>query len=234
MTGFHDVFKQPHVDIFFQLVNKHGSTSKTSGLHTKKILCNSFTIQLQWKPSHFWSLQLSELLKFPSGWWFGCHQFYFPRNIGLLIIPIDSYFSEGFKPPTSHETLETHPFCSSTCSMVPGGRLRLRRLRRRCCVPATCWPSSTMRAFWTNPSAETPDRVKSAKFSGHLMMMMMMMMMMMEINIEVIHIIMYVYKYKCIYIYMYIYIYICWVMFFLSYKVFFTHFSGYSWMVSGS
>ena len=26
--------------------------------------------------------------------------FYFPINIGLLIIPIDSYFSEGFKPPT--------------------------------------------------------------------------------------------------------------------------------------
>ena len=24
-----------------------------------------------------------------SGWWFGCHQFYFPINIGLLIIPID-------------------------------------------------------------------------------------------------------------------------------------------------
>ena len=31
-----------------------------------------------------------------SGWWFGCHQFYFPINIGLLIIPIDSYFSEGW------------------------------------------------------------------------------------------------------------------------------------------
>ena len=26
------------------------------------------------------------------------HQFYFPINIGLLIIPIDSYFSEGFFP----------------------------------------------------------------------------------------------------------------------------------------
>ena len=24
-----------------------------------------------------------------SGWWFGCHQFYFPRNIGNVIIPID-------------------------------------------------------------------------------------------------------------------------------------------------
>ena len=24
-----------------------------------------------------------------AGWWFGCHQFYFPRNIGNVIIPID-------------------------------------------------------------------------------------------------------------------------------------------------
>ena len=31
-----------------------------------------------------------------SGWWFGCHEFYFPRNIGNLIIQIDSYFSEGW------------------------------------------------------------------------------------------------------------------------------------------
>ena len=35
---------------------------------------------------------------FHSGWWFGCHQFYLPRNIGLLIIPIDElhHFSEGW------------------------------------------------------------------------------------------------------------------------------------------
>ena len=32
------------------------------------------------------------------------HQFYFPISIGFLIIPIltNSYFSEGFKPPTRH------------------------------------------------------------------------------------------------------------------------------------
>ena len=30
---------------------------------------------------HSWSI---------AGWWFGCHQFYFRRNIGFLIIPIDS------------------------------------------------------------------------------------------------------------------------------------------------
>ena len=47
-----------------------------------------------WKLPHiFW---------YPTGWWFGCHQFYFPINIGLLIIPIDSYFSgRGFSPTTN-------------------------------------------------------------------------------------------------------------------------------------
>ena len=30
-----------------------------------------------------------------SGWWFGCHQFYFPRNIGFLIIPIDELIFFG-------------------------------------------------------------------------------------------------------------------------------------------
>ena len=34
---------------------------------------------------------------FFPGWWFGCHEFYFPRNIGNVIIPIDGpYFSEGW------------------------------------------------------------------------------------------------------------------------------------------
>ena len=37
-----------------------------------------------------------------SGWWFGCHEFYFPRNIGLLIIPIDEiiFFRGVAQPPT--------------------------------------------------------------------------------------------------------------------------------------
>ena len=37
-----------------------------------------------------------------TGWWFDCHQFYFPRNIGLLIIPIDELqsFSEGLRKTT--------------------------------------------------------------------------------------------------------------------------------------
>ena len=41
---------------------------------------------------------------FSSGWWFGCHQFYFPRNIGNVIIPIDEviFFRGVAQPPTSH------------------------------------------------------------------------------------------------------------------------------------
>ena len=29
------------------------------------------------------------ILQIVAGWWFGCHQFYFPRHIGNFIIPID-------------------------------------------------------------------------------------------------------------------------------------------------
>ena len=38
-----------------------------------------------------------------KGWWFGCHQFYFPRNIGLMSSSqlTDSYFSEGWPWPTN-------------------------------------------------------------------------------------------------------------------------------------
>ena len=35
-----------------------------------------------------------------TGWWFGT---FFPY-IGNVIIPTDSYFSEGLKPPTSNYT----------------------------------------------------------------------------------------------------------------------------------
>ena len=38
-----------------------------------------------------------------TGWWFGCHFWHFPRNIGLLIIPIDEliFFRGVAQPPTS-------------------------------------------------------------------------------------------------------------------------------------
>ena len=40
-----------------------------------------------------------------TGWWFDGHFLNCPINLGLLIIPIDSYFSEGFFPwPTNQST----------------------------------------------------------------------------------------------------------------------------------
>ena len=37
-----------------------------------------------------------------TGWWFGWHQFYFPRNLGNFIIPIDEliFFRGVAQPPT--------------------------------------------------------------------------------------------------------------------------------------
>ena len=40
--------------------------------------------------------------KTEAGWWFGCHEFYFPINIGNVIIPIDEliFFRGVAQPPT--------------------------------------------------------------------------------------------------------------------------------------
>ena len=45
-----------------------------------------------------------------TGWWFGSHQFYFPRNIGLLIIPIDEliFFRGVAQPPTRLDPIQSH------------------------------------------------------------------------------------------------------------------------------
>ena len=62
-----------------------------------------------------WANIYEENGKYFSGWWFGCHQFHFPINIGNLIIPLDSYFSEGWPWPTNqlfswHSMTETSDF----------------------------------------------------------------------------------------------------------------------------
>ena len=38
-----------------------------------------------------------------SGWWFGCHQFYFPMNLGFMSSSqlTDSYVSEGWRKPST-------------------------------------------------------------------------------------------------------------------------------------
>ena len=36
-----------------------------------------------------------------SGWWFGCQEFYFPLNVGVLIIPIDFHIFQRGGPTTN-------------------------------------------------------------------------------------------------------------------------------------
>ena len=47
-------------------------------------------------------------LKWESGWWFGCHQFYFPRNIGNFIIPSDFNIFQRGGPTTNQEYVNLH------------------------------------------------------------------------------------------------------------------------------
>ena len=43
-----------------------------------------------------------------TGWWFGCHEFYFPIHIGLLIIPVDvPIFQRG--GPTTNQNMYKSP-----------------------------------------------------------------------------------------------------------------------------
>ena len=55
-----------------------------------------------------------------SGWWFGCHQCYFPMTLGNFIIPIDvhSYFSEGWPWPTNQIWLDLMDVLRSHCFLL--------------------------------------------------------------------------------------------------------------------
>ena len=69
--------------------------------------------------------QIRCLRPYNAGWWFGCHEFYFPILIGNFIIPIDEliFFRGVAQPPTRyvygiwiwkiweiiHESIEKHP-----------------------------------------------------------------------------------------------------------------------------
>ena len=55
-----------------------------------------------------------------AGWWFGCHQFYFPINIGVaIIIPIDEviFFRGVAQPPTRMIVEQADNTCAG-CWMV--------------------------------------------------------------------------------------------------------------------
>ena len=81
---------------------------------------------------HSWSI---------AGWWFGCHQFYFRRNIGFLIIPIDSnIFYRGV-----HTTNQIG---------IALFFWRLTFVRRLTLVESQCHPSDKSSSFyeWYKPS----------------------------------------------------------------------------------
>ena len=44
----------------------------------------------------------TQVLSYISGWWFGTMEFYDFPYIGNVIVPTDSYFSEGLTPPTRY------------------------------------------------------------------------------------------------------------------------------------
>ena len=48
-----------------------------------------------------------------AAWWFGCHQFYFPIYWEFHHPNWLSYFSEGFKPPTSWHVIVLNIFCAN-------------------------------------------------------------------------------------------------------------------------
>ena len=62
--------------------------------HPKHILVCGLEHQFYWMDTWNWLL------------WFGCHEFYFPINIGLLIIPIDEliFFRGVAQPPTRYRS----------------------------------------------------------------------------------------------------------------------------------
>ena len=61
-----------------------------------------------------------------AGWWFGCHQFYFPINIGNVIIPIDEIIFFRGVGILAHQPVrvshETHLLARWWKTMWPSGK----------------------------------------------------------------------------------------------------------------
>ena len=96
------------------------------------------------------------------GWWFGCHFWHFPRNIGFLIIPIDFHiFQRG--GPTTNQILFHGPFnspfmeqCGWFCLALWNGapsvhQLKAWSLRRfRPSTPTNQPPLGVSTTAWTH------------------------------------------------------------------------------------
>ena len=86
---------------------------------------------------HFWMWKSTI-----PGWWFGCHQFYFPINIGLLIIPIDFHIFKRGGQTTNQQLKEadTQPSQSSLLRVLEAwttGMVRLpKSVQHRWLAPA--------------------------------------------------------------------------------------------------
>ena len=83
-------------------------------------------------PCHWWYIYIY------TGWWFGCHQFYFPRNIGFLVIPIDFHI---FQRASNHQPvyIYIYPIISTAVSYH--------------CYLVTWSPG-----FWTNRPTSSPKK----------------------------------------------------------------------------
>ena len=60
--------------------------------------------------SNLWTLKKKSATNL-SGWWFGCHFWHFPRNIGFRSSSqlTKSYFSEGWRKTTNQKTIGNEP-----------------------------------------------------------------------------------------------------------------------------
>ena len=70
-----------------------------------------------------------------SGWWFGCHQLYFPIFIGLISSSqlTNSYFSEGWLKTTNQEYIA--PIFFSWITLFQPKIFRMDGHQRRYIIP---------------------------------------------------------------------------------------------------
>ena len=108
--------------------------------------------------------------KTPSGWWFGCHVWHFPINIGNFIIPIDVHIFQRGGPTTKQQwwgQLLENGFSVAGCRVD----MKCRSVETKA-TDFSCWP--TLMGKWSRKScAHLPGKkrtkmLKSSQFRGPL------------------------------------------------------------------
>ena len=71
-------------------------------MYTHSVHCTAWSFDMLPIPADLFPWKLQDTLDTCSGWWFGCHFWHCPINIGFISSSqlTNSYFIEGFKPPT--------------------------------------------------------------------------------------------------------------------------------------